>query len=260
MKTTIPQIERRLLIVALLCVIAAGCSPKPPAHGTKIELTPIVDAHGNRPASEAWVASTEASLAARFKTAGVQPFFQVVATNKLQVIFRPRSAEELAAVKSMLTRPGRLAFRLVHPRSDELLSKGESAPGHELLTHTEHRPDGPESKDQVLAQVAEKPEADAFAVTRAMATRSPMGEPEIMFELTRDATEAFAKLTRENIGRRLAIVVDGKLYSAPRIMGAIPGGRGQISGRFTAKEAAELAAVLQSILPVPLEIVTETNF
>ena len=254
------QIVPRLLAVVLLGVIAAGCSPKPPAHGTTFVLAPMVDAQGKRAAAETWMARTEATLAARFKAMGVQPFFQTVATNQLQVSVAASSGEELAAVKSLLARPGRLAFRLVHLQSDELLSKGESALGYELLKHTEHRPDGPESREQVLVAQAEDPALGSGAVKRAMVTRNPVGEPEIMFELTSEAAAAFAKLTRENMGRRLAIVVDGKLFSAPVIQGEIPSGRGQITGQFTVKEAMELANVLQSALPVPLEVVSETNF
>ena len=65
------------------------------------------------------------------------------------------------------------------------------------------------------------------------------------FKLTPKGKEQFAKVTRENIGKRLAIMVDGKIVSAPVIAGEISGGRGQISGTYTAQEAMELAAKIK---------------
>ena len=54
--------------------------------------------------------------------------------------------------------------------------------------------------------------------------------------------QRFAEVTRENIGRRLAIIVDGRICSAPVIQGEISGGKAQITGNFSEKEAKELAA------------------
>lgn len=68
----------------------------------------------------------------------------------------------------------------------------------------------------------------------------------------------FAKLTRENVGRPFAIILDGQVISAPNINEPILGGRAQISGSFTAASANELAIALKSgALPVPLTVVEE---
>jgi RNA polymerase sigma factor (sigma-70 family) len=66
--------------------------------------------------------------------------------------------------------------------------------------------------------------------------------PVVVFTLTPKGKKAFAKLTRENIDRRLAILIDGKVISAPVIRTEIPGGTGQITGYFTEREATDLAA------------------
>lgn len=83
-------------------------------------------------------------------------------------------------------------------------------------------------------------------------------EPLVTFELDRDGARRFAAITRENVGRVLAIVLDGRIISAPVIRSAIPGGSGQISGSFTVAEASDLALLLRAgALPAPLEVVEE---
>jgi preprotein translocase subunit SecD len=68
-------------------------------------------------------------------------------------------------------------------------------------------------------------------------------------------TEGLSRTTRENVGRRLAIMLDEKIHSAPVIMAPITGGRVSISGKFTFKEARELAIVLKSgAIPVPISV------
>lgn len=68
----------------------------------------------------------------------------------------------------------------------------------------------------------------------------------------------FAKLTTEHVNERFAIVLDGKILSAPTIREPIPGGRGQISGGFTVQGAKDLAVLLRSgALPAPLQVVEE---
>lgn len=88
--------------------------------------------------------------------------------------------------------------------------------------------------------------------------QSSFGQPIVAMKLKGDGVKKFADLTKDNIGRRLAIVLDGKIYSAPRINEAIPSGEAVITGRFTPDEAKDLAIVLRSgALPAPLVIEEE---
>jgi SecD/SecF fusion protein len=88
--------------------------------------------------------------------------------------------------------------------------------------------------------------------------RDPLsGQPEIDFTMDSKGAELFAQITKENIGKQLAIVLDGELYSAPVIQGEIPGGRGRITGTFTPEEAIELANVLENPLETPVKIIEE---
>ena len=82
------------------------------------------------------------------------------------------------------------------------------------------------------------------------------GLPEVRLEFNRKGAGRFAKITEANIEKRLAIVLDGKVFSAPVIRDRIPGGKAQISGRFTMQEAKDLAIVLRAgALPAKLSII-----
>jgi len=74
-----------------------------------------------------------------------------------------------------------------------------------------------------------------------LARHSISGDPSIGLTLTDAGRQRFAEVTRQNIGKRLAIVIDGQVYSAPTIMAEIAGGKAEITGRFTEQEAKELA-------------------
>jgi preprotein translocase subunit SecD len=80
----------------------------------------------------------------------------------------------------------------------------------------------------------------------------------VEFELDDRGKKTFGDLSTANVGRNLAIILDGKVESAPRINEPITGGRGQITGRFTFEEAQDLVNVLRSgALPAPLRLIEE---
>ncbi len=80
----------------------------------------------------------------------------------------------------------------------------------------------------------------------------------VTFTLDRVGAKRFGKATTNGVGKRLAIVLDGKIVSAPVVRSAIVGGNGQISGNFTFQSATDLALLLRSgALPAPLNIIEE---
>jgi preprotein translocase subunit SecD len=89
---------------------------------------------------------------------------------------------------------------------------------------------------------------DERALKSAKVAKDNLGNPQIALTFTGEGRERFAELTRQNIGRRLAIVIDGQLYSAPTVLMEITSGKASISGIFTEKEAAELVARINSSL------------
>jgi SecD/SecF fusion protein len=84
------------------------------------------------------------------------------------------------------------------------------------------------------------------------------GAPGVSFTLTSRGGSMFADITGSNVGRRLAIVLDNRVQSAPNIHERIPRGQGSITGNFTEEEAQNLAIVLRSgALPAPVTVVEE---
>lgn len=84
------------------------------------------------------------------------------------------------------------------------------------------------------------------------------GEPVVAFRFNPYGSKRFGAATREGVGRRLAIVLDGQVLTAPEVKTAITGGSGIITGNFTVQSATDLALMLRSgALPAPLEVVEE---
>ena len=84
------------------------------------------------------------------------------------------------------------------------------------------------------------------------------GEPVVNFRFDSQGAQRFAEITRANVGKPFAIVLDGKVLSAPVIREPITGGSGQISGSFTTRSAHDLAVMLRAgALPAPLKVIEE---
>ena len=84
------------------------------------------------------------------------------------------------------------------------------------------------------------------------------GEPSVSLKFSSQGAVDFDRITAENVRRRLAIVLDGVVHSAPVIQERISGGQAQISGNFTLEEARDLAIVLRAgALPAPVNILEE---
>ncbi|WP_302458084.1 protein translocase subunit SecDF [Mediterranea massiliensis] len=84
------------------------------------------------------------------------------------------------------------------------------------------------------------------------------GKPSVSMSMNTDGSRRWAQLTKQNIGKSIAIVLDGYVYSAPNVQTEITGGNSQITGHFTPEEAKDLANVLKSgKMPAPAHIVQE---
>ena len=91
-----------------------------------------------------------------------------------------------------------------------------------------------------------------------VALDSQFHEPYVALEFTDDGGKLFEQITGSNVKKRLAIILDNNVYSAPVIQEKIAGGRAQITGRFDTKEASDLAIVLRAgALPAPVKIIEE---
>ena len=159
---------------------------------------------------------------------------------------------DVSEVKARIATPARLTFQFVDASGpSQEAGAGAIPPGDELL------PDRTEAGRFLLLYKEAALGGDDFRQASA-GIQPPDYEPCVNFELTAAGAAAFARLTEDNIGKRLAIVLDGKILSAPVIRSGIPGGKGMITGHFTMDEAARIALLLRSgSLPAPLLLVEE---
>src|SRR3954468_22218731 len=94
-------------------------------------------------------------------------------------------------------------------------------------------------------KVAKKPLVDKGHVEKAVVVKNPLtGNDEVKVTLTKEGAELFSNATRENIGKKLAVVSGGKVLMAPVINTEISGGTLMISGNLSTQEAQELASLL----------------
>ena len=96
-------------------------------------------------------------------------------------------------------------------------------------------------------------------VTDARQTLDQTSRPAVSMQMNAEGARKWRKLTSENVGRRIAVVLDDYVYTAPMVNGEIPNGQSEISGNFTLLEAQDLANILKSgSLPAPTQIVEES--
>ena len=145
-------------------------------------------------------------------------------------------------IKKLLGKTANLNFRLVSEEDNEF--------GSEILFFEDGVTELSVNKRVVLS-------GDNLTNARPSFDNSN-NETIVSFSLDRVGSKRFAKITTENIGKRLAIILDNKIISAPQIREPIIGGNGQISGNFTFQTATDLALLLRSgSLPAPLNIIEE---
>ena len=143
-------------------------------------------------------------------------------------------------IKKLLGKTAQLNFRLVKENSefgvDELISEN----GEKLKV----------SKRIVMS--------GENLIDAQPSIKNQQNQPTVSFTLDRLGAQKFGRTTTDNVGKRLAIVLDNKIISAPNINEPITSGNGMISGNFTFQEATDLALLLRSgALPTPLDIVEE---
>ncbi len=146
-------------------------------------------------------------------------------------------------LKQILGTTAKLEFRLVAP-------PGADANDYELLPQADQPGKLPIEK-HVMVQGEDLTDAQPGFDSRTQ-------EPVVNFRFNIRGGQRFGEVTSENVGKLFAIVLDGKVISAPRILSPITGGSGQISGHFTVESANNLAILLRAgALPAKLSIIEE---
>ncbi len=151
-------------------------------------------------------------------------------------------------VKTLLGKTAKMAFHLVDSRSNAADARRGKLPANSRLI---------QSVEGETLVISRKPLVGGENLTDAQAAFQE-GQPVVSFKFNSLGGKKFGEATKNNIGERLAIVLDNEVISAPVIQSAILGGSGIISGNFTVKSANDLALLLRSgALPAPLEVLEE---
>lgn len=170
-----------------------------------------------------------------------------------QILVQLPGVSDPQEAKALLGKTAKLTFRLVHPENAGVHSMRVPPMGAEILTADERTERGP-SKYLVERMVRVSGEM----LVDAQQAYDNNGQPAVNFSLDAVGAKRFADVTRQNVGRQLAIVLDTKVISAPSISVSISGGRGIITGSFSLKDAQNLAVLLRAgALPAPLTVLEE---
>ena len=242
------------LAVAVTGAAASHEAALAPAGGSITELVLQV-----APGSRVGLDDTNRSIAAirrRLDLFGVKNA-QVIRQGRDRIAVEALGDSIPQRLPALLTRVGRLTFQLVDDSvSGPDLDAGRLPPGDVLARSAD-----PACADN--CSFALKPQAwvSGDMVERAIqGFNAQTDEPTVEFRLDERGARLFAEATRDNVGKRLAIVLDGRVIDALVIEDPIMGGEGEISSNFTVQSANDLALLLCSgALPAPLVVVAERS-
>ena len=183
-----------------------------------------------------------------------EPLIAVQGSNRDQLLVQLPGFTDVTRARAVLGTTARLEWRLVEagPAStpDGFMTNGVLPPGTEVLGRS--GPGASRSPAPDFFLVARDADVTGRDIRSARATTDENGLPTVSFSLTQDGARRFATFTANHVGRQLAIVLDGRVQSAPVVETPITGGEGQIRG-FTREEASDLALVLRAgALPVSM--------
>jgi len=170
-----------------------------------------------------------------------------------RVLVQVPGISDVERLKKLIGETGKLEFKLVDPSANaaQLAESKQVPPDDDLLYSTGTPPVPYAIKKETLVSGESLVDAQPSFDQRT-------GEPVVTFRFDATGAKRFGKVTQENVGLPFAIVLDGKVISAPVIREPILGGSGQISGRFNVQEANDLAVLLRSgALPAKLTVIEE---
>ncbi len=165
-----------------------------------------------------------------------------------RIVLQLPGLQDPEEVKNILGRTAKMSFHLVDSRS----SAADARRG--MLSNTSRLINSVDGETLVITR---KPVVGGENLTDAGVSYQE-GQPVVSFKFDSIGGKKFGEATKNNIGERLAIVLDNEVISAPVIQGAILGGSGVITGNFTVKSANDLALLLRSgALPAQLQVLEE---
>jgi preprotein translocase subunit SecD len=181
----------------------------------------------------------------------------IVPHGENQILIQLPGVKEPQRALELIGRTALLEFKLVDEENSlEEALKGNIPPGSEILYQKiVDRNTGAVTRRPYLLKKRALMTGDVITDAR-MRIKSDFNEPYVSLDFDSRGARLFDQITAENVKKRLAIVLDNNVYSAPVIQERISGGKAQITGGFTPEEATDLAIVLRAgALPAPVKII-----
>ena len=190
----------------------------------------------------------------------IDPIIQPASNNRIMIQIAGIEEADKDRYRTQLQRVARLEFRMVHPQSETLLQsfnrgEGELPIDYEILPYLERDERGQSVRYSML--VRKRADMTGRYVSSARRSLDQLQRPVVLINFDSEGQRIFSQLTADNIGQRMAIVLDNEIYSAPVIRGIITGSCEISGGNMSAQEAEELASVLENPLETPVQIVDE---
>ena len=176
-----------------------------------------------------------------------------------RILIQLPGIQDTQRAKDLIGRTALLEFKLVDEAHDvNAALQGSVPPGSEILYKIDEDPTTRRTSRTPFLLKKGTLLTGASLTDARVQLDSQYGEPYVSIEFDRKGARSFERITGENVGKRLAIVLDNKVYSAPTIQEKIGGGKARITGRFTMEEARDLAIILRAgALPAPVTILEE---
>ncbi|MCP5362242.1 MAG: protein translocase subunit SecD [Hyphomicrobiales bacterium] len=177
-----------------------------------------------------------------------EPIIQRQGDNR--ILLQVPGLQDPERLKQLLGRTAKMTFHLMDDTNPYPGTAVRPGPGLELLT-------GQDEGKLRYYLIKKRVMLSGELLVNSQSTFE-RGQPVVSFRFNNQGARKFGDITKHNVGKPFAIVLDGKVISAPRINEPILGGSGIISGGFSVQEAQDLALLLRAgALPAPLEIVEE---
>ncbi|MBU4343927.1 MAG: protein translocase subunit SecD [Desulfobacteraceae bacterium] len=176
-----------------------------------------------------------------------------------RILIQLPGIKDTQRAKDLIGKTALLEFKLVDETHDVNAARdGNIPPGSEILTQITKSPDTNREIKSYFLIKKQTLLTGANLTDARVQIDSQFNEPYVSLTFDKKGGRIFAKITEENVKKRLAIVLDNHVYSAPVIQEKITGGEARITGSFTLEEAKDLAIALRAgALPAPVKILEE---
>ena len=193
-----------------------------------------------------------------------EPIIQRVGEDRILVQLPGLAERDRTEARRAIEQTAYLEFRMVHADNDQMQGQAATDPrflpplGYTNMTLTTER-DGQARTEHLFVKIRPERNLTGKYVERAFVAYDDIGRPYIALTFNPEGAQIFGQVTAANVGRRMAIVLDNEVHSAPVIQDEILGGRASITGTFSLPEAKRLSSVLENPLQAPVKVLEERS-